>query len=282
MGLIKAEFAKIYRAGWTYAVIIGMNSFSIVLFGIFMLLFLKSTAIDDAARLSSDYAMQAMPFVYFIYMLESGVFSFLSFFLMAIYIGLIIGREFENGSIELFILSPYRRVQIFLAKIFSIFIVYFAALLVNVIIRGIVVMIINSVHPSFSEFLQSDVLLQIFAVTVLTDLSWIAFVMLIGMLSNGVATTVIYSLIGYFSLVVVDIVFVLGKHYEFLTKWQLKFADYTFTASGNVLIIEELPKYVFGQISELPVSFELLSVNLLYGLLFFLLAGICFNYREVR
>lgn len=281
MGLIKAELSKLYRLGWTYAVILGMNSLSIIVFGLFILLYIKSTAIDDAAQLTQDMAQQAAPMLYFIYGLQGWVFSFLSFFFIAIYTGLVLGREFDNGSVELFVLSPYTRMQIFMAKFCSVILIYFTALLCNLLLQGTTAFILTAAQPVFGNLVELSVLLKILAASVVTDLSWIAFIFFVGMLSRGVATTVIYSLLGYFGFITADIVFALGDHYHFLKDWQLKMADYTFTASSNVLDTQQLPAYVFGQIDKLPLSFDLLGVNILYGLCFLGLAALCFKYREI-
>lgn len=281
MGLIKAELTKLYRLGWTYAIILGMNAFSIVIFGLFILLFIKSTAIDDAAQLTEDMAQQAAPMLYFMYGLQNWVFSFLSFFFIAIYTGLILGREFENGSIELFVLSPYTRIQVFIVKFSSVIFIYFMALLVNLLLQGTTMLILTTSQPVFGTLVKGGVLLKILAAGVVTDMSWIAFVFFVGMLSSSAAGTVIYSLMGYFGFVLADIVFALGKHYEFLEKWQLRLGEYTFTQSSNIFDAHQLPAYVFGQINELPLSFDLLGVNILYGLCFFGLAALCFKYREV-
>lgn len=281
MGLIKAELSKLYRLGWTYAVIFGMNSLSIVVFGLFILLYIKSTAIDDAAQLTQDMAHQAAPMLYFIYGLQGWMFSFLSFFFIAIFIGMILGREFDNGSIEFFVLSPYRRMQIFMTKFSSVLLVYFVALFCNLLLQGITVLILTASQPVFGTLVEPSVLLKILAASVATDLSWMAFVFFVGMLSNGVATTVLYSLLGYLGFRTADAVFFLGDQYHFLTDWQLKLAEYTFTASSNVLDTKQLPAYIFGQIDKLPLSFDLLGVNILYGLCFLGLAALCFKYREV-
>ena len=281
MGLIRAELTKLYRLRWTYAVILGMNALSIVVFGLFILLYIKSTAIDDAAQLTQDMAQQAAPILYFIYGLQSWMFSFLSFFFVAIFTGLILGREFDNGSVELFVFSPYTRIQVFLAKFCSVILVYFVALLFNLLLQGTTMLILTTSQPVFSTLVKSSVLIKILAAGVVTDLSWIAFVFFVGMLSSSVASTVIYSLMGYFGFITVDIIFALGKQYEFLSKWQLKFAEYTFTASSNIFDAQQLPAYVFGQLTELPLSFDLLGVNILYGACFLGLAALCFKYREI-
>jgi ABC-type transport system involved in multi-copper enzyme maturation permease subunit len=281
MGLIRAELSKLYRLRWTYAVILGMNAFTIVAFALFILLFIKSSAIGDATKLTKEMAQQAAPMLYAVYGFQKWVFSFLSFFFIAIFTGLILGREFEDGSIEFFILSPYTRFQIFLAKFCSTVLVYFIALLLNLLLQGITVLILTTAEPVFSSLVKLSVLIKIFSAGVVIDLSWIAFVFFVGMLSSGVATTVIYSLIGYFGFVTADIVFSMGEHYEFFHGWQLKLAKYTFTASSNVFDASKLPSYIFGQINELPLSFDLLGVNILYGICFLSLAALCFRYREV-
>ena len=281
MALIKAELNRIFRMGWTYAVIIGMNAFSIIAFLIFLFLMAKTPAIEDAGAKASELKSYAGNIIYLIYMTGSGVFSFSSFFLMSLFVGITVGREFDEGSIEFFILSPYTRTRIFLVRLMGIFLTYFIARLFNTGIQLSAAWILAKSQPVFAPLINYSVLGKILAANIVADLAWIGFIVFLGMFSSGAATTVVYSLAGYFFFVVADIIVVVNEQYHFLSDWQAYLGKYTFTASCHFFIMEKIPQFLLGLTSTLPVSFDLLSVTAGYGFVFIALACVAFHYREV-
>ena len=281
MGILKAELDKVRRLGWTYLAILGMNAFSGAMFIIFLILYLKSTALDDAARVSLEMERQAGTLLYFVFVTETWVFSFLGFFFFGILIGELVGREFESGSVGLLFMSPFTRLAVFGAKLVSVLFVYFISLALNLSILSATVWILSRVHSVFLRLLDPALLFKLLGAQVLIDISWIALMFLLSTMSHGVASTMAYTIFVYFSLLFVDTIIWLGAQFQFIGPWLVKAGAFTFTNSCRVLDSHHVTKYFTRQIPEFPLAFNLLGLNLAYTFAFLLLAAYAFSKREI-
>ncbi len=281
MGILKAELDKVRRLGWTYLAILGMNAFSAAMFLIFLILYLKSTALDQAAQVSLQMERQAGTLLYFVFVTETWVFSFLGFFFMGILIGELVGREFDNGSVGLLFMSPYSRLSVFAAKVTSVLFVYLFSLTLSFCIQASTVLLLSRVHSVFLRIIEPMTLVKLFAANILIDLSWIALMFMLSTLSRGVASTLAYTLFVYFSLLLLDTIIWLGGQFEFLGPWLVKAGAFTFTNSCRVLDAKQVASYFSRSTLDFPLAFNLLGLNVGYTVLFVLLAALAFSRREI-
>ena len=281
MNLLRVELKKLLHLGWSYLAVLGMNAFSAAMLFIFVILHLKSTALSDAAKVTMQMKQQAGGLLYFVFVTEAWVFSFLGFFLLGILIGELLGREFESGSLSLLFLSPYTRFQIFGAKFLAVLIVYFLALGLNLCIQGATVFLFSRVHSVFFEIIEVGVLVKLLASQVLIDLSWIALMFLLSSLSRGVASTLAYTLSLYFFFLLWDSIVWLGEQFEFLSPMLVKIGAFSFTNSCRIIDTGALRQYFSNQRGDFPLAMNLMGLNLFYTLIFLLLAAWAFSRREI-
>jgi ABC-type transport system involved in multi-copper enzyme maturation permease subunit len=281
MGILKAELDKVRRLGWTYLAILGMNAFSGAMFLIFLILYLKSSALDDVAKASVEMERQALTLLYFVFVTETWVFSFLGVFLFGILIGELVGREFDSGAVGLLFMSPFTRLSTFVAKLISVLLVYFISLGLNLSILMATVFILSRVHSVFLRIIDPMVIFKLLGAQVLIDISWIGLMFLVSTMSRGVASTLAYTIFIYFFLLFVDAVIWLGAQFQFIGPWLVKAGAFTFTNSCRVLDSQHVGKYFTRAISDFPLAFNLLGLNVAYTFVFLLLAAYAFSKREI-
>lgn len=280
-GVLRAELRKLSSMSWSWLAVVGMNAFSAAMFLLFVLVWLRSTALDDAARASVDMARQAGGILSFVFLTETWAFSVLGVFFLGLLVGELVGRELAEGSAALTVLSPASRTQILLAKLAAVLVVYAMALALSLSLQGATVLILSRVHPIFLSVIDVGVLARILAAHVLIDLSWVALLFLFSTLSSGSASTLAYTMGFWVASLTADAAVFLGTHFSFLGPWTAAAGRYTFTATCRVLETGQLRRYLFETDAPFPLSLELLGVNFLYALLFFGLALTVFRRRDI-
>lgn len=142
-------------------------------------------------------------------------------------------------------------------------------------------LILYTVDHGFIKIVNFSSMWKIALTFIVLDISYIAFVSLIASFSPSIEITISLSIMVYIMMKIADAVLYAGNKVSAFGELAKKIAPYTYTNSTTVVnSYDKIKGYIEGLISTFPVNTDLLMMNGMYSLIFFLIGMVLFLRRE--
>ncbi len=282
MNFIKAELYKLSKLKKSYLAIIGMNLIPIIVLLITLyLITFKSEILKGSMGMGMMYSEKAKKAISLTFFAEIYSISLASLLFMSMIIGEMISKEFSSGTIKLLLTQPVKRCWLFFYKFSSLIIFYLISISIGYMIMLLNGLILYTVDHGFIKIVNFSSMWKIALTFIVLDISYIAFVSLIASFSPSIEITISLSIMVYIMMKIADAVLYAGNKVSAFGELAKKIAPYTYTNSTTVVnSYDKIKGYIEGLISTFPVNTDLLMMNGMYSLIFFLIGMVLFLRRE--
>lgn len=212
-------------------------------------------------------------------------FSWASWFFQTIIAGELISKEFENKSIKLMLLMPFRRLTIYMAKLISTMLFFVFNLFIYLSLTAVIGVAIDRIFGlNLFALIDYPLLMKLCNAYFVVNVSYISMVFLISIFAKSSETTMAFSIFATFALKAVDSVIMLFGKLNIIPIEVSNFLNkYAYLKSCEIINTEKLMDVMkTNDYTKLPISFDMLGVNILYSILFLLIGYQIFKKKEEK
>lgn len=282
--LVRFELEKLFSQRKAWISVVCMNMVGLGVLGLLLIPPVADSIRRSAAAALAAGFVEAEAARRMLAMLAVGwaqVFSFLALIFLALVAGALIADEFGTGSIQVLMVAPVSRAQVFAAKVAAAASFYFLAWGSGLVLLGCAYVRLKNLDPSFALDLTTLPLGRTLACYAVVDLSMLAFFLLAACVTTGEGTAFVVGIGGYLGLLFLDALLFLADQLEVLPGFVADLAAYTFTRTAGVIDFDAAYGYVSGDQPNFPLRTDLLGANVLWTAALLALAYQVFRRREV-
>lgn len=284
--ILATELEKLarQRSTWMAAAFLNLVGIGVLLLVLCLPLIdaLDPDVLAEVDRLVRRNPEQARSWLIFVFVLWANTFSLLSTFVLAMLAGRAVAGEFQDDSIQMYLLAPVHRLEVWLGKVLALVLVYALAWLLGLTLMGAAYLRMLGLQPGLSGLLAGAPVWKVFGAYALVDLSTLAFFLCLSALVDGAFTATLGGLGLYLASMGMDVfVWLFQNHYKtsrVLAFWH----GYSFTQTARVMDLGQVATFLRQGGVGLPLRLDLLGANLAWMLGFLTLGYLAFSRRESR
>lgn len=282
------ELEKLFRQKRTWMTLALLNVVSLGLL-LTVLLLPVVTGIDPEVRDAMQQAVFSRPgwvrsALSWLAVLWANTFSMASTLFLALLAGTMVAGEFEDDSIQMYMVAPVSRVSVWMGKVLAAYGVYLLAWGLGLCLMAATTLRACALQPGLAELVPREGLLQVLGAYALVDLATLSFFLLVSTWVRGGTSATLTGLGLYLLSMVGDFFLWLFREFDALPEMLAQAMDYSFTRTSRVLSLGEVSAFLRNPLREggFPVELDLLGANLAWMLAFLVLGTWCFARRESR
>lgn len=283
--LIRYEFFKLFRLKKFFLSIAGINFVPLLLLFVFSVLIIKGLLYGWVGIVEKlEHEMVGNGVLVAVTALLA-TFSWFAWFFQTIIAGELISKEFENKSIKLMLLMPFSRLTIYFGKLATTIIFFILNMVLYLSLLALLGVLMQKVFfLDVLSLVDYSILFKLCCAFFVVNFSCIALVFLVSLFARSAETSfALYIFLTVILKSIDGVVLLFGK----LAIIQPDIADfmvkYSYLKSCEIIKFEKISKFIErGNFSELPITFDMLGVNMLYSLLFLYIGYIVFKNKEEK
>lgn len=268
-----------------YFSVVGINFVPLLLLFIFSVLILKGLLygwVGIAEKLEHEMVGTGVMVALTSLM---ATFSWFAWFFQTIIVGELISKEFENKSIKLMLLMPFSRLTIYFGKLAATVIFFVFNMAVYLVLLGALGILMQKVfYLNVFGLIDYPVLAKLCCAFFVVNFSYVAMVFLVSLFARSAETC--FALYIFLTVVLKSIdgvVMLFGKLAIIPSEAASFVVKYSYLKSCEIISYEKIGGFLeHGRYSELPITFDLLGVNMLYSMLFLYIGYIVFKKKEEK
>ncbi len=282
--ILRYELYKMRRLKKVYFCTFAINFMPLIILFVLGALFFKGIIYRDFGAMQQMFVKEIGGGIMGTLVFLLSFFSWSSWFFQTIIAGELISKEFENKSIKLMLLMPFKRITIYLGKFSATIVFFIMNLFIYLFLCAIIGFALDKIF-GFKVFLLIDytLLLRICCAYFVINFSYIAFVFLISIFARSAESTMAFTIFATFALTLIDNVISLFGRLDIIPNYIAgRIVYYSYLKSCEVIKYEKLIKMLESSNYDMPVSFEMLGVNIIYSIAFLAIGYFVFNRKEEK
>jgi|GEM_PF-5448244 len=283
--IVRYEIYKMRRLKKIYFCVFAINFLPILAIFILTVLFFKGIIYRDFGSMQIMFEKEFGSGIMGTIVALLSFFSWSSWFFQTIVAGELISKEFENKSIKLMLLMPFKRLSIYMGKLSATMLFFLFNMALYLVLCAFLGVALDKVF-GFKVFSLIDytLLLKLCCAYFVINFSYVSMVFLVSIFSRSAESTMAFTIFATFALKLIDNVIMLFGRLDVisynLSEWLVK---YSYLKSCEVIKYEKLMQMIEKRdYLSMPVSFDLLGVNIIYSLLFLLIGYQIFKRKEEK
>lgn len=283
--LVRYEIFKLFRLKKAYFCVLAINFLPLLILFVFTAVYFKGLIYGYVGftqqMFEKEFGMGVMGAIVFLL----SFFSWSSWFFQTIIAGELISKEFENKSIKLMLLMPFTRFTIYMGKLLTTLVFYVFNLALYL---GLTALLGVALHRVFGlnvfALVDYAVLFKICNAYFVINISYIALVFLVSIFARSAESTMAFTIFATFALKALDSVILLFGRLDIIPLELSQFLNkYAYLKTCEVIDSGRLMKLIeTATYDQLPISFDMLGVNMLYTLLFLFIGFQIFRRKEEK
>ncbi len=283
--ILRYELYKMRRLKKVYFCSFAINFLPLMLLFVLTVLFFKGMIYRDFGVMQQMFVKEFGSGIMGTLVVLLSFFSWASWFFQTIIAGELISKEFENKSIKLMLLMPFKRLTIYMGKLLSTLVFFVMNLFFYLALCALIGVALDRVF-GFKVFALIDypLLLQLCSAYFVINFSYISLVFLVSIFARSAESTMAFTIFATFALKLIDNVILLFGKLDIIPFYIAdNLVNYSYLKSCEVIKYEKLIKMVEdGSYQNMPISFDMLGVNILYSLAFLVIGYQIFKRKEEK
>ncbi len=283
--ILRYELYKMQRLKKVYFCAFAINFLPLMILFVLSVLFVKGIIYRDFGVMQNMFVKEFGSGVMGVLIVLLSFFSWSSWFFQTIIAGELISKEFENKSIKLMLLMPFKRLTIYLGKLLSTIVFFVINLAIYLCLCALIGVALDRVF-GFKVFALIDyqLLVKICNAYFVINFSYIALVFLVSIFARSAESTMAFTIFATFALKLIDnVILLFGKLDIIPYHIADKMVNYSYLKSCEVIKYEKLIKMAeTGDYANMPLAFDMLGINILYSLAFLYIGYQVFKRKEEK
>ena len=283
--ILRYELYKMKRLKKVYFCAFAINFLPLLILFILTVLFFKGMIYRDFGVMQQMFVKEFGGGIMGTLVVLLSFFPWSSWFFQTIIAGELIAKEFENKSIKLMLLMPFKRLTIYLGKLLSTIVFFVVNMLIYLSLCALIGLALDYVF-GFKVFSLIDyhLLVRLCNAYFVINFSYIALVFLVSIFARSAESTMAFTIFATFALKLIDAVILLFGKIDIIpiaaAEWLVK---YSYLKSCEVIKYEKLIRMVdTGDYLNMPLAFDMLQVNIIYSIAFLFIGYQIFKRKEEK